>query len=131
MGIFQKRFREKPVELRDFISNTLVQIIEGVSNAQEYALSKDAEINPSEGFASNFEKLSRTLKSHRLVHIVEFDVAVTVAESKQLSGGIGIVVPELSIGYRGTIGNEKSAISRIRFSIPLILPTQQQSEQEN
>jgi hypothetical protein len=124
MGIFSKRNKEKPMEIRDFISNALTQLIDGISNAQEYAQSKGAIINPTDKFMSDFDKMSRTQQDQKLVHIVEFDVAVTVSENKQLTGGIGLIVPEMSIGYRGTIDNQKNAVSRIQFSIPVILPTQ-------
>lgn len=122
--IFSKRNKEKPMELRDFISSTLTQLIDGIANAQEYAKSKGAIINPDDRFVSNFENMSRTEKNLQLVHIIEFDVAVTVSENKELKGGIGIVIPELSIGYQGAIDKQKSAVSRIQFSIPIILPTQ-------
>lgn len=112
------------MEIRDFISNALTQLIDGISNAQEYAQSKGAIINPTDKFMSDFDKMSRTQQDQKLVHIVEFDVAVTVSENKQLTGGIGLIVPEMSIGYRGTIDNQKNAVSRIQFSIPVILPTQ-------
>jgi hypothetical protein len=128
MGIFQKRSKEKPVELRDFISNSLIQLIDGILNAQAYAESKGAKINPTDRFPSDFEKMSRTEKEFRLVHVIEFDVAVAVTENKQLAGGIGIVVPELNLGYQGKIDRSKNAISRIQFSIPIILPTQKQGE---
>ena len=123
MGIFSRRYKEKPIELRDFISNALTQLIDGIVNAQEYAQNKGAVINPVDKFASDFERMSRT-EDLQLVHIIEFDVAVAVSENKQLKGGIGIVVPELSFGYQGSISNQKNAVSRISFSIPVILPTQ-------
>ena len=124
MRFFAKRQKEKPMELRDFISNTLTQLIDGISSAQEYAKTKGATVNPTEKFVSDFSKMSRTEKNLHLVNVIEFDVAVTVAEDKQLKGGIGIVVPELSLGYQGKLDSQKSAISRVQFSIPMILPTQ-------
>ena len=121
---FPRRKKEKQMEFRDFVTNTLTQLVDSILTAQEYAKDKGCEINPSEGFPSNFEKMSRTMNDQRLVQIIEFDVAITVAENKQLQGGIGIVVPELNIGYQGEIANQKSAVSRVQFSIPVILPTQ-------
>jgi len=121
---FSRRKKEKPMEFRDFIANTLIQLVDGVLIAQEYVKDKGGVINPSEGFPSDFDKMSRTMEKHQLVHIIEFDVAVTVAEDKQLQGGIGIIVPELNIGYQGEITNQKSAASRVQFSMPVILPTQ-------
>lgn len=127
MGIFSKRNKEKPVELKDFISTTLTQLIDGIMNAQEYAKDKGAIVNPEDGFQSDLNKLSRLFGSdHRLVHIIEFDVAVTVAEDKQFKGGVGIVIPELSLGYQRKTDNLRSAVSRVQFSIPIVLPTQNQ-----
>lgn len=44
------------------------------------------------------------------MQIIEFDVAVTVAESKQLVGRIGIVVPELSFGYQVKVNTANSKV---------------------
>lgn len=123
MGIFSKRKREKPVELSEFISGTLTQLIDGIAKAQEHARKNNAMIIPSTMFYSDFDKLSRT-KDEDLVHIVEFDIALAVEENKQLKGGIGIVVPEISMGYQGTIKKHKNINNRVQFSIPIILPSQ-------
>ena len=124
MCIRKKKDRPKAMELQEFISSTLVQLIEGIVQAQEFAESRGAEIFPEEGFPSDFEKMSRTSKTKRLVNIIEFDVAVVVVENKSLSGGIGVMVPEWNLGYRASMDAGKSVVNRIKFSIPLILPSQ-------
>lgn len=55
---------------------------------------------------------------------MEFDIVVTVGENKAIQGGIGIVVPEVNLGYQAKINSQKSAISRMKFSIPIMLPLQ-------
>jgi len=112
------------MELQEFISSVLMQLIEGVVQAQEFAQSHNVEIFPEEKFFSDFEKMSRTTKTKRLVNFVEFDVAVVVVESKDLSGGMGIRVPGWNIGYHAKTETEKSIVNRIKFSVPIVLPTQ-------
>jgi hypothetical protein len=115
------------MELNAFISNALSQLIDGITTAQEYAKSKGASINPSDKFVSDYDKISRTEKLQP-VNIVEFDIVVTVGENKAIQGGIGIVVPEVSMGYQAKIDTQKSAVSRIKFSIPVMLPIQNNKE---
>lgn len=111
------------MELNEFISNALSQLIDGIASAQEYAKNKGASINPSDKFVSDYDKISRTEKLQP-VNIVEFDIVVTVGENKAIQGGIGIVVPEVNLGYQAKINSQKSAISRMKFSIPIMLPLQ-------
>lgn len=40
------------MELNEFISNALSQLIDGIASAQEYAKNKGASINPSDKFVS-------------------------------------------------------------------------------
>jgi len=125
MCITKRKSPPKAMELREFLSSTLAQLIEGVVQAQEFAKNRGVEIFPKEGFPSDFEKMSRTMKTKRLVNIIEFDVAVVVVENKSLSGGIGIMVPEWNLGYHAKIDTEKSTVNRIKFSIPIVLPVQE------
>ena len=111
------------MELKDFVSSTLIQLIDGILDAQKNAKEKGAVVNPEEMFHSDFNKLSRT-KSHRLLQVVEFDIALTIAEDKQLKGTAGAVVAVLGLGYQAQTGDQKSTVSRIQFSVPVILPTQ-------
>lgn len=111
------------MELNTFVSNALTQLIDGIITAQEYAKSKGASINPSDKFISDYDKISRTQKLQP-VNILEFDIVITVGENKGLQGGIGIVVPEVNLGYQAKIDAQKNSVSRIKFSIPVMLPIQ-------
>lgn len=70
------------MELKDFVSATLKQIIEGVKDAQEFALENDASINPTrsgstiEGSSVTNDMRTVGTKIYQLQDI-EFDVAVT------------------------------------------------------
>jgi hypothetical protein len=103
------------MELREFITATLVEIQSGVQDAINYAVEHGMKgaINPS------FDPR----KDKGLVEKVQFDIAVTVGEKKTGSAEGGIKVVGINLG--GTTGgsHETSHVSRIQFSIPLIPPT--------
>jgi len=61
---------DEPLELRDFVAETIKQIIDGVATAQQYATSKKAIVNP------------RPLMHHvPAPESISFDVAITAAKA--------------------------------------------------
>jgi hypothetical protein len=97
----------------------LVQIVEGVSDAQEQVNASGAEVNPHltgnvpDGFA---------FASGRWATIVHFDVGVTATEGTGTKGGIGVVVGAFAIGSSGQSKKENSAVNRVSFAVPVRLP---------
>jgi len=127
---------ERDMELRTFVKEALVQIIDGVVDASEHARSKDAWINPrmaeerrtvpigkttktvSRPDPNLVEKLGVFLSSdNRVVDMVDFDVAVTASttgdESTSLQGGVGgnvgIKVVSIDVGGKS---ESSTSISR-------------------
>lgn len=110
------------MQLNEFISQTLNQIIDGVTSAQEYGKTKKANINPSsarmDSKASGYCYCSETGIP---LQDVEFDVAVTVSESNITSNGdknIGAI----SVTSLNQASNQNSSVSRIKFKVPILLP---------
>ena len=100
------------MELKDFIEETLKQIISGVRRAQESAIELGAKINPRGG----------SVVEMRNVH---FDVAVSTSGGTEAKGGIGVfVVPGGSTGSQDQSDVASSSMSRIKFSVPVKLPVQ-------
>ena len=99
------------MELRDFVAETLKQIIDGVKLAQEHAKDAGAAINPPS-------------PAHRAPQFIEFDVAVTTTEGDQIKGGAGVFVGPVGLGTQAQSEATSSAVNRIKFSIPLLLPCQ-------
>lgn len=112
------------MELRDFIAGTLVEIQTGVHAAILVTKGKvGGAINPSWA--------SEGAVDSGLVEKVQFDIAVTVSEEKKGSGEAGIEVVGIKLGGGGGIANERTHVSRIQFSIPVVLPvTRLVSEQK-
>ena len=108
----------KQMNLKDFVAETLEQIVEGVKVAQEHAKELGAKINPTGARRSGRGSTVRTFPKAN----VEFDVALTVAEGKNVKGGGGMNLGVVAIGAKGHSEIETSSVSRVRFSVALILP---------
>ena len=114
------------MELKDFIKQVLSDIAGGITEAQTEN-ETTAWIVPTLVIGSNVEKVSTT-KGYVPVRNIDFDVAVTSETNTKSSDGMtgGIKVVEFfHIG--GKSQEESSAIqqnvSRVKFSIPMMLPS--------
>lgn len=118
------------MELKDFVASALTQIAKGIEIADNELKETSAIINPknvnlnhsanADGYGflvSNPEK-----EKYRKVEKIDFDVAVTVSEGSESKGGIGIVVGAIGLGSQGRSEVGSSATSRIKFSVPIVLP---------
>lgn len=108
------------MELKEFISETLVQIQEGVQDA----IARRSFIKGSAGAISPVFGPSMDAVGMDHVHKVEFDVAVTVTDKIGGGGKAGIKVWGLELGGEGSKSAEQSTVSRIKFAIPIIPPAQ-------
>lgn len=122
------------MDLQDFVTQTLVQITKGVEKAQTELSSIGAVVNPQMksylkqtegGFAAfGWPKDGEG----RAVLLVQFDVAVTAEKGKHTKGGIGVVAGIIGLGSQGASDQTDSNVSRIKFGIPLMLPTYKANE---
>jgi hypothetical protein len=104
------------MELKEFVAETLVQIQQGVQEATHRVseLQLNGVINP----------IWAEPEKHDPNHVqdVAFDIAVTVSDSTAGKGGGGINVWSVKLGAEISESAERSHVSRIQFSIPLIPP---------
>jgi hypothetical protein len=116
------------VNLQEFVSEALVQIIDGVKSAQDHASSSGAKINPSFMYIGKEGPPLFNIKSYsndtQYGQTIEFDVAVTALNSENVKGGIGVVGGVIGVGYKAEKGKDDSTVSRIKFSVPVFLPQQ-------
>jgi hypothetical protein len=109
------------MELSIFIQNTLKQIIEGVAESQAYASEKGAIINPS---SVSFQKDG---KSNRYMNAmpqdVQFDVGLTSINTEGSNEGVGVFLGAINPGKNNKENNETSAVTKVKFTVPLVLPT--------
>jgi len=107
------------MNLKDFISDTLTQIAEGVVQAQQTTKDTGAMINPAVGRESQEVRVKGSFSS---LQTVEFDIGLALIEDKNSKGGLGIVSGIFNVG--GATGSESSEHeqARVKFSVPMTLP---------
>lgn len=115
----------KSMELKDFVSQTCKQIIDGVVSAQEYANKKGAVINPMglvlENGSSRVEQNYRDA-AYLDPQTIDFDIAVTTSEGGEAKAGIGVFVGPIGVGTQGRIEEGNMKVNQIKFSIPIVFP---------
>ena len=112
------------MNLKDFVSETLSEIIEGVKNVKQDEAKFGAEINP-DVFGDTKDIVRQGLlkmSGSKTVTIVDFDVAVTAIEGQGAKGGVGVFAGAIGLGGQGESKIENSTVSRIKFSVPVALP---------
>lgn len=118
------------VELKDFVSESLKQIIDGISSAQGFAEGKNASVNPAGiiHMKDNYYIVDRDDPEIQspIPQFIEFDVAVTVSEGTEAKAGIGVFAGAVGLGTQGKAEDANITVSRIKFSVPILLPQQHQ-----
>jgi hypothetical protein len=114
------------VELQEFIATSLTQIVNGVLEAQRAVRDSGALVSPQMRATHSTESIGPA-EGHggQPVFRVEFDVAVTAMSGQGSKAGIGVMVGSLGLGAKGHSESTSNRDSRLRFSIPLLLPLQQ------
>ena len=112
------------MDLKEFVSEALVQIISGVKDAQDKAIELGGKVNPRITGSSEYASQHGFLRTaDDPAQIVQFDVALTVTEGTGTKGGIGVFAGAINLGSSGQSSNENSSVSRVKFAVPLTLPT--------
>lgn len=110
------------MDLKEFTTQTLVQIVEGAieANAQLLTMSSfvpTTNIVKPKDYCVAYDSEG----AQRLMHYVDFDVAITATESDGKSGGAGIRVASLTFGGNIESKIENQTISRIKYSLPIVI----------
>lgn len=95
------------MDLKEFVSATLVQIMEGVTDAQEKTKGSGGRIVP---------------RRESEASIVKFDVAVFAKEEAAGGAKAGLSVLGVKAGVGGSTGASKEATNRVQFGVPCRLP---------
>ena len=111
------------MNLQDFVSETISQIVQGVVTAQKSAIEHGAHVNPRlTGTTESLSSQGLLWSGDNTAQVVHFDVALTITEGTGTKGGIGVFAGVVNLGSTGQSKNESSSVSRVKFSVPLTLP---------
>lgn len=123
------------MQLRTFVTTALTEIISGVKDAQLVAnASREGQVNPllllqgTGGGALSVPNGCALSAQKQSIHLVKFDVAITLERGTETKGGIGIFMGAVGIGSQGESTNSQTSLSRIQFEVPISFPYQDTSE---
>ncbi len=118
------------MKLKDFVKTTLVEIVEGVKEAQEVVAHtfSGAMINPPIESNETAKRTGTHVYLQSQVRDVDFDVAVAAREEVGMKPGGGISIVVLKAGVEGELSYENTAVNRIRFKVPIVLPCAEMAE---
>lgn len=109
------------MELKEFIKETITQIVEGVVEAQTTISKHGAEINPKK---VQFKEAGQyNYYNSGKPQMVDFDVGLTTMNKAGSAEGIGVFLGSISLGKKNNEGVEHTAVTKIRFSLPVVLPS--------
>jgi hypothetical protein len=113
------------VNLEDFVSESLAQIVNGVKKAQTAVARTGARVAPLMRGTTDASSIGAADgDGGQPVYPVEFDLVVSAAEGTGTKGGIGVVVGVFGLGSQGQSESKTGHETRLRFKVPLLLPPQ-------
>lgn len=124
MGLFSNIFGKKGgkcnnMDLKEFVSETLKEIIAGIKDAQEYAKENGAIINPTH-FGIAKPKAIMNKDNDEITSVQRVDFSLSLEQGFSADGKINIGV--LDIGRLG--GDYKSQnTNTVHFSVLVVFPT--------
>ncbi|WP_026954687.1 hypothetical protein [Algoriphagus vanfongensis] len=112
------------MELKEFIKQSLTQIAQGVKESQEDLLEVGAIVVPDKTYknADSFFIKTDSIGRQEVTEI-NFKIGVTINESSESKGGIGVMSGFLNIGGSIESGNSNQNVNTIEFTIPMVLPS--------
>ena len=112
------------MELKEFIKTAITDITEAVSELQE-ELSNGAIVSPSlPNPISNSTVIDPDNdKVNRRISQIDFDVAITVGDTSATGAGVKAGIQIFSAKIGGESQTHTENVSRMSFSIPVVLPT--------
>jgi hypothetical protein len=110
------------MELQEFITTTLLQITNGIIEAQNQLKDSDCFVNPDgELLSSNKERIIIGDTEFRSIQNVKMNIVVSITETTDKKSEIGVVnILKAGIGSGEVITNDK--VSSIEFEIPVSFP---------
>lgn len=107
------------MDLKEFISDTLTQICEGVKDAQVKCASNGARVSPP---IFKDRITAATDYSYWKHTDVKFKVALQSSDKENGKSGIGVLLANITVGTAKETAQDFSSVTSVEFSVPVALP---------
>jgi hypothetical protein len=111
------------MELKEFIEETLVQIVEGVKSAQVKTKDSGVVIVPSGIRRTVTDVYKKEGSTELAVYHIDFEVVLTATKGVENKSGIGVFFANIGVGVNEKADTNNVSATSIKFSIPIILPS--------
>ncbi len=125
-------YLEGSMDLKEFVKESIVQIITGIEEANLELKESEAMVNPvyvqmhsreAQGYGRTVKRdADRPDPDSRLLQKVDFDVALSVEAGQQGSAGAKLSIASIGIGAEAKTESSNRSESRIKFSVPIVFP---------
>ncbi len=110
------------MELKEFVSESLLQIFNGVRQAQEQTKETGGAV-VAQVVGTKKEHPSVLGYTHNnAIVLVDFDVSLNTIDVTKEKAGLGLFVAAFGGGAQFGSEASNSQLSRLRFSVPVMLP---------
>lgn len=115
------------MELKEYVCQTIVQICQGVKDAQRECAEMGAIVNPAafvykDGDCYIPTKLNQAGVERR-VQLIEIDAMLTDSSSDTSGGHLGLSVSFLGVKFGEDQKTGKESTNHVHFSVPVALPS--------
>jgi len=110
------------MELKEFVSQSLLQIFEGVQKAQKKLESENGQIVPGHPYPVKDNSPIVASSNSQPIILVDFDVSVTAIEEEKTKGIFSIVIAPFGGGVQSSSETSNNKFSHLKFSVPVLLP---------
>lgn len=107
------------MDLKEFISDTITCICEGVKDAQERCAKINAAVHP---FINEDRVASSNGAMYRKVTNISFKVALQTSDKENEKSGIGVLLANVTVGNAKETNQDFSSVTSVEFSVPVVLP---------
>ena len=110
------------MELKEFIKETLTQIVEGISEAKKANENSIIDIAPMglEHRGGDTGAYHDKNNKNMNVNLVHFEVALKQNDNNEKTGGFGVFFANIGGKYGETDKKGNESITSIKFSIPIL-----------
>ncbi len=109
------------MELKEFVKETLLQLTEGVKEAQTECFKHGGLINPMLAVPLSNTSLQIGDKYFPVTN-VEFKVGLTENKSAENKQGVGVFLSSITLGAEHKKDRNNQLSTSIEFNIPVVLP---------
>jgi hypothetical protein len=112
------------MDLKDFIKSTISQIAESVEELNNEFQERQVVVNPSSiNGINNVPTLQTHTRAYNITNI-DFDLSVSVENNEGSSAKVGVFANVIGIGASATEGKNSQSVSKVKFTIPVMLPSE-------